>query len=136
MAILFKIQYINSNNQDKTVVNTTEEMFNKNLQTISDKGFTLVKKCKLYPVGKFTKYQHVFYNANDRAWNALYDAQESGTSEEIDKAYEWKDKVEDLLSKFDFGYQDKNGMVYAEYEDYKAMKDIIGEYAWRHDGRV
>ena len=87
---------------------------------------------KMYPVGKWVTYQHVFYNASDRAHNALYDA---NTGDEMDKALTWLERVEELQSKWDFNPQ-VNGIVYAIYEDYKTMKDIIGGYMWRHGGRV
>ena len=87
---------------------------------------------KMYTVGRWITYQHVFYNAIDRANIAVYDAQ---TGDEMDKALDWLDRVEDLLSKWDFNPR-VNGIVYAIYEDYKTMKDIIGGYAWRHGGTV
>lgn len=91
---------------------------------------------KMYPVGKWITYQHVFYNASDRAYNAFYEAEESGTTEEFEKASAWRERVEDLLTKWDSNPKDSNGVVYALYEDYKDMKDIIGAYAWRHNGYV
>lgn len=91
---------------------------------------------KLYPVGKFTTYQHVFYNASDRAFNAFCDATETGTTEEFERASAWRDRVDELLDKFNSNPQDKNGIVYALYEDYKDMKNIIGGYAYRHGGCV
>ena len=66
----------------------------------------------------------------------MYDAEQSGTVEQLDKAIEWNEKVNDLLGKFDCGFQDANGMVYMEYKDYKVAKDIIGGYAYRHGGIV
>ena len=44
--------------------------------------------------------------------------------------------VEDLLEKFDCGFQDSTGMVYMEYKDYKETKDIINAYVYRHRGTV
>lgn len=90
---------------------------------------------KMYPVGKFLKYQHVFYNASDMASNSYYDALETGSAEEIDRAEEWRTRVDDILDKFNSNPQ-VNGVVYAYYEDYKTMKDIIGGYAERHNGYV
>lgn len=90
---------------------------------------------KMYPVGKFLKYQHVFYNASDRAFNSYYDALETDSAEEIDRAEEWRARVDDILDKFNSNPQ-VNGVVYAYYEDYKIMKDIIGGYAERHNGYV
>ena len=135
MALKFKL-VVNIEGKSKTIINSTEERFNKNIAVAKEKGYTIEKKCKLYPVGNWYKYQHVFYNANDRAWNYLHDAQESGNKEEIDKAYENLEMVQHLLDVFDGGYKDSNGMVYAEYQDYKRMKDTIGAYACRHNGYV
>lgn len=91
---------------------------------------------KMYPVGKYLTYQHVFYNASDRAYNAFYDAMENGSAEEFDKASAWRDRVEELLDKWLTNPQDSNGIVYALWEDYSTMKDIIGGYAVRHNGYV
>ena len=135
MAVKFML-VVNINGNKKTIVNKSEEVYKKNLSICKDRGYEVIKKTKLYPVGNWYKYQHVLYNAHDRAMNAMYDAEQSGTAEQLDKAIEWNEKVEDLLSKFDCGFQDANGMVYMEYKDYKAVKDIIGEYAWRHNGTV
>ena len=41
-----------------------------------------------------------------------------------------------MLQKFDCNPKDARGIVYALYDDYKLMKDIIGGYAWRHGGYV
>ena len=91
---------------------------------------------KYYPVANWYKCQHVFYNAVDRAWNRVYDARDNGSIEEEEKAEEWLEKCEDLLQKFDCNPKDARGIVYALYEDYKIMKDIIGGYAFRHGGYV
>jgi len=88
---------------------------------------------KMYPVGKWITYQHVFYNANDRAWNALHDAEEKGG--DVEHAASWLERVQELLGKWDSNPQ-VDGIVYALYEDYKTMKDIIGGYAERHGGFV
>lgn len=95
----------------------------------------VLERKKFYPVGNWERYQHVFYNANDRAFNALCDAQDNGNEAEIEKAEEWRNTVEDMLTKWDFNPK-VNGIVYALYEDYKIMKDIIGGYAARHGGYV
>ena len=135
MAVKFML-VVNINGNKKTIVNKSEEVYKKNLSICKDRGYEVIKKTKLYPVGNWYKYQHVLYNAHDRAMNAMYDAEQSGTAEQLDKAIEWNEKVEDLLSKFDCGFQDANGMVYMEYKDYKVVKDIIGAYAWRHNGTI
>ena len=135
MAVKFML-VVNINGNKKTIVNNSEEVYKKNLSICKDRGYEVIKKTKLYPVGNWYKYQHVLYNAHDRAMNAMYDAEQSGTAEQLDKAIEWNEKVEDLLSKFDCGFQDANGMVYMEYKDYKVVKDIIGGYAYRHNGTI
>ena len=95
-----------------------------------------IKGKKYYPVANWYKCQHVFYNAVDRAWCRLYDARDNGTAEEEEEAEEWLAKAEDMLQKFDCNPKDARGIVYALYDDYKLMKDIIGGYAWRHGGYV
>lgn len=135
MAVKFML-VVNINGNKKTIVNKSEEVYKKNLSICKDRGYEVIKKTKLYPVGNWYKYQHVLYNAHDRAMNAMHDAEQSGTAEQLDKAIEWNEKVNDLLGKFDCGFQDANGMVYMEYKDYKVVKDIIGGYAWRHNGTV
>ena len=135
MAVKFML-VVNINGNKKTIVNNSEEVYKKNLSICKDQGYEVIKKTKLYPVGRWEKYQHVFYNAHDRAMNAVYDAEESGNAEQLSKAIEWNEIVNDLLDKFDCGFQDANGMVYMEYKDYKVAKDIIGGYAWRHNGTV
>lgn len=88
-----------------------------------------------YPVGRWETYQHVFYNANDRAILALYDAEESGDVDAMEKADDWMEIVQRMLTKWNFNPR-VSGIVYAEYKDYKVMKDIIGSYAARHGGTV
>ena len=135
MALMYKMVLL-INGKEKVICNTAEEKFNRNLEVAKARGYQVLNKTKLYPVGNWYKYQHVLYNTHDRAMNAMYDAEESGTAEQLDKAIEWNERVEDLLEKFDCGIQDSTGMVYMEYKDYKETKDIIGEYAYRHNGTV
>ena len=135
MAVKFML-VVNINGNKKTIVNNSEEAYKKNLSICKDRGYEVIKKTKLYPVGRWETYQHVFYNAHDRAMNAIYDAEEQGNEEQLSKAIDWNEIVNDLLDKFDCGFQDANGMVYMEYKDYKVAKDIIGGYAWRHNGTV
>ena len=52
------------------------------------------------------------------------------------KAIDRVDKAEYMLEIFESNPIDKNGIVYALYDDYKMMKDIIAAYAHRHGGRV
>lgn len=84
---------------------------------------------KMYPVGKWVIYQHVFYNYNDICYNEMYD--KDHTDESIEKF----ERSQEILEKWDSNPR-HNNIVYAYYEDYKEMKDIIGAYAWRHNGRV
>lgn len=83
---------------------------------------------KYYPVGKWHKYQHVFYNYEDRCANEWYET-------DSDEAYEKFEKSQDILNKWETNPQ-RDGIVYALYNDYKLMKDIIGGYMWRHNGVV
>ena len=56
-------------------------------------------------------------------------------SEYSEKKCEQYEKSQELIGKWDCNPQ-VNGIVYAYYEDYKMMKDVIGGYAWRHNGYV
>ena len=86
---------------------------------------------KLYPVCKWEDNQHKLYNANDRIWNAIHDAQENNASaDELDKLYNRKDEIERVMCIFDS--QVVNGMVYATYKDSLIIKDIIWAYNARH----
>lgn len=135
MALMYKMTLL-INGKEKVICNTTEEKFNRNLEVAKTKGYKVLNKTKLYPVGRWETYQHVLYNAHDRAMIAMYDAEESGNAEQLSKAIDWNEIVNDLLDKFDCGPRDNNDMVYMEYKDYKVVKDIIGGYAWRHNGTV
>ena len=135
MALMYKMVLL-INGKEKVICNTTEEKFNRNLEVAKARGYQVLNKTKLYPVGNWYKYQHVLYNAHDRVMNAMDDAEQSGTAEQLDKAIEWNERVEDLLEMFDSGIQDSTGMVYMEYKDYKETKDIINAYAYRHGGTV
>lgn len=83
---------------------------------------------KMYPVGKWITYSHVFYNYDDICYNEMFENRTDETEEKFETAQE-------LLEKFETNPRVK-GIVYAYYEDYKKMKDIIGAYAYRHGGRV
>ena len=91
---------------------------------------------RYYPVGSVYKCQHIFFNEVDRAYNNLYDVRNYGTHDEENKAIDRVDKAEYMLEKFESNPIDKNGIVYALYDDYKMMKDTIAAYAHRHGGRV
>ena len=105
MALMYKMTLL-INGKEKVICNTTEEKFNRNLEIAKVRGYQVLNKTKLYPVGNWYKYQHVLYNAHDRAMNAMYDAEQSGTAEQLDKAIEWNERVEDLLEMLDSGIQD------------------------------
>jgi hypothetical protein len=79
---------------------------------------------KLYPVCSWYNNQHKLYNAHDRAMNWCYD------SNWCDEAQEWLDKVQHAMGWFDGCVI--NGLVYAPYEEYCLIKDIIGGYDMRH----
>ena len=135
MAVKFML-VVNINGNKKTIVNNSEEVYKKNLIICKDRGYEVIKKTKLYPVASWLKTQHVFYNAVDRAENALHDAFENRTGDQLDKAIEWRDRVEELREKFDCMPRDGKQVVYMEYNDYKLAKDVIGAYAWRHNGVI
>ena len=121
-------------NGKQTTIHRSEEKADKALQQIKERGYRLIKTVKLYPVGSWERNQHVFYNAVDRAHNNLFDARENGAG--IEEAEEWLEKCNNALARFDCGPKDSRGVVYAEYNDYKFMKDVIGGYAMRHNGHV
>lgn len=133
MMTIFRM-VIEINGEQKVFFPKSEEKRQKNLQAAKELGYKVIQNEKMYPVGRWDKYQHVFYNATDRAWNSLHDAEDSG--EGFDEAEEWLERCEELQGKWDCNPQDANGIVYALYKDYKDMKDIIGGYAYRHGGRV
>ena len=135
MAIKFML-VVNMNGNKKTIVNNSEVAYKKNLSTCNERGYEVIKKAKLYPVANWLNTQHVFYNAVDRAENALHDAFENGTQEELEKASDYRDCVTELCGKFDCMPRDGNQVVYMEYKDYKLAKDIIGAYAFRHNGII
>lgn len=121
-------------NGKQITIHRSEEKAAKALQEVKERGYRLIKTVKLYPVGSWERNQHVFYNAVDRAQNSLFDARENGAG--IEEAEEWLEKCNNALARFDFGPKDSRGVVYAEYNDYKFMKDVIGGYAMRHNGYV
>jgi hypothetical protein len=76
---------------------------------------------KLYPVCSWEQNQHKLYNAYDRIYLAYME-------DEVD--YDRLEEIEHLLSVFDSCV--RNGIVYAEWEDAKLIKDYIGAYDLRH----
>lgn len=79
---------------------------------------------KLYPVCGAERSAHKIYNAHDRAFNWVYDTEWKDERalaelERVEKAMEW---VHCIIG----------GLIYAPYEEYKIMKDIIYAYDARH----
>lgn len=60
---------------------------------------------------------------HDRIMNAIYD------NPEDDSLYEKQEQIEHILSVSNTVI---NGLIYATYEDSKAIKDIIATYDARH----
>lgn len=83
---------------------------------------------KMYPVGKWITYSHVFYNYDDICYNDMMETQTGVSGRKFEES-------QYLLNCFETNPR-VNGVVYAYYKDYKKMKDIIGAYMVRHDGRV
>lgn len=83
---------------------------------------------KMYPVGKWNTYSHVFYNYNDRCFNNM-------TEQNTEKNYEQFETAERLLELFETNPR-VNDIVYAYYEDYRKMRDVIEAYVFRHGGRI
>ena len=88
----------------------------KNLRTKDGK--------KLYAVCRWESNQHKIYNAYDRAMIRCY---EEGTEE----AFKHREKIETALKWIDNVKDD--GLVYAPWEEYKLIKELIGGYDLRHD---
>ena len=84
---------------------------------------------KLYPCCGFEENQHKLYNAYDVAMCALYDAEDNHDSEAMNRAQEALDRVETALGWEHCVY---NGIIYAPYDVYKIIKDIVGAYDFRH----
>lgn len=84
---------------------------------------------KLYPCCGFEANQHKLYHAYDVAMCALYDAEESNDLEAMNRAQEAIDRVETALG---WEYCIYNGVIYAPYDVYKIIKDIVVAYDLRH----
>lgn len=52
-----------------------------------------------------------------------------------EKSYEQFETAERLLELFERNPR-VNGIVYAYYEDYRKMRDVIEAYVFRHGGRI
>lgn len=83
---------------------------------------------KMYPVGKWIKYSHIFYNYDDICYNNMYE-------KETEESYSKFEESQELLEKFESNPR-INEIVYAYYEDYKKMRDIISAYVYRHNGVI
>lgn len=127
--LFYKINYTDNEGDNKVCRVFGEKKRDTALKNAQARGYRVHSVIKMYPVASWERNQHVFYNLCDRMANAYYD---SNSEEDYDR---WQE-AQRLCGAFDCGPQDANGVVYAEYEDYKAMKDFIGGYAYRHGGRV
>lgn len=85
---------------------------------------------KMYPVCNWMNNQHKLHNASDRVFNAMIDAQESGNDAEACELAERLEEIDRLIAVFNGNII--NGVVYAVWADYKAIKDYIGAYDLRH----
>ena len=94
-----------------------------------DKNY-ISKEYSIRHEGDIKDYTVTITNENkiDICYNEMFENRTDETEEKFETAQE-------LLEKFEANPR-VNGIVYAYYEDYKKMKDIIGAYAYRHGGRV
>lgn len=83
---------------------------------------------KMYPVGKWNTYSHVFYNYNDRCFNNMMEMHTEDSEIKLEES-------EHLLNCFERNPR-VNDIVYAYYEDYRKMRDVIEAYVFRHGGRI
>lgn len=77
---------------------------------------------KLYPVCSFNANQHKLYNAYDRIMIAYYEG------EDVEEA---RERIENAIDAFNSG-ADRDGLVYATYQDGQIIKDYIAAYNARH----
>lgn len=82
-----------------------------------------MSKVKLYPVCNWERNQHKMYNYNDK----MYIKAHEENTEEAWRAFEESERLLEV-----FNGQVRNGLVYAVYEDYCLIKDILGYYDWTH----
>lgn len=85
---------------------------------------------KLYPVCSWEQNQHKLYNANDRIFLAICDAEDAHNFAEVERLLEAKSKIERALDAFDRYVI--NGIVYATYQDGLIIKDFVWAYDARH----
>lgn len=83
---------------------------------------------KLYPVCSWEANQHKLYNAHDRIWCAIYDAEDA--NEDTSKLYDELEKCNDAIDAFNRHVI--NGLVYATYEEGQVIKDYVWAYNARH----
>lgn len=83
---------------------------------------------KMYPVGMWRTNSHVFYNYNDICYNEYMENPADKTESKFDQS-------QVILGLFEHNPQ-INGVVYAYYEDYRKMRDIIEAYRYRHAGKL
>ena len=81
---------------------------------------------KCYPCCSWEQNQHKIYNAHDKAYIALMESDMDKDYEEYERAYEWLNKVEELLTMFDNHIV--GNWVYLPYKQYKLAKEIIARY--------
>ena len=79
---------------------------------------------KLYPVCNWEANQHKIFNAHARAMVYCYD------TDWCDKAVQELERVDKAMNAIN--QYVINGMVYARYNDYRLLKDIIAAYDARH----
>ena len=96
----------------------------------SKRTFRTNSGAKLYPVCNWERNQHKIYNNADRCRNAEQDAFLNGSETELNKAITRREHAEHLVDVINGFIID--GVVYAEYDDYKAIKDVIAAYDIRH----
>ena len=86
---------------------------------------------KYYPVCSWEQNQHKLYNAHDREFNKMFDAENDKVpSADFEKISDELDEIDRLISVFSDYVID--GIVYATYEDCIKIKDYIAAYNCRH----
>lgn len=85
---------------------------------------------KLYPVCSWERNQHKLYNAHDRIFLAICDAEDAHDVAEVERLLEVKANVERAMAAFDRYVI--NGIVYATYKDGLLIKDFVWAYDARH----
>lgn len=86
---------------------------------------------KLYPCCSYEENEHKIYNAHDRVMCELYKAQDSEDWDTVDEIYYQLDRIDRALNWVNCVY---NGLIYAPYEDYQIIKEIVITYDLRAKG--